>query len=200
MRLFVAVDLAAPTRSALDGLVARLRRDRVFDAARVTWVSADRFHITLRFLGEIAPARVDRVVAALSVPWCFEPFALAFGRLAVFPARGTPRVLHVTTEAGSREVIAVRNEATRRLAACGFDPEPRPFVPHMTIGRCRRVPRQVAGRLRAVVEAARVIVPAARIDRVVLYRSRLLRTGPRYESVLQVPLDGTAADDRPPRA
>ena len=62
IRSFVAVDLDAPVRQAVNDLQGELRRIN----ADVRWVRPEGLHVTLKFLGSVDPARLERVHAALA--------------------------------------------------------------------------------------------------------------------------------------
>ncbi len=189
MRAFVAVDLTAPTREAASRFVEDLRRQPVFDDVKVSWVRTANLHVTLQFLGDIEAETADRLIGALDAPWSLAPFEVVFDRCDAFPPRGAPRAIYLAVTAGADRLVALHAEVAGRINACGVVPESRPFRPHMTIGRVRHAVPRIARRIRAVVESATVDVPASAIDQVVLYESRLLAAGPRYEPLLRVPID-----------
>jgi 2'-5' RNA ligase len=75
------------------------------------------------------------------------------------------------------------------LAVVGFDPERRPFRPHLTLGRVRD---EVSTRQRAEIEVAvgKMDVPPSswRTSQVTLMRSRLTPGGAQYEVLATFPL------------
>lgn len=166
MRLFVAVwpppavvaTLAALPRPEVDG---------------VRWTTADQWHVTLRFLGEVAdPGPVTEALAAAvggvrTVEATLGPSLRRLGR----------GVLCVPV-AGLEPLAAAVVEATRSL---GDPVEDRPFRGHVTLARTRgrqRMPGALAG------GAAAGRWP---VDEVTLVRSRLSAGPARYEVVERVP-------------
>ncbi len=189
MRVFVAVDLALPTREDCGKLIVNLRRQPVFQESKVTWVHTANLHITLRFLREIEAGTADQMARALGAPWSEARFDVAFEGCDVFPPRGVPRAVYVAVKAESAaRLAALYAEVTNRLGQCGIAPEPRRFRPHVTIGRVRRAAPRIANLIRAGARSTSADVQASPIDHVVLYQSRLSPAGPRYESLLRVPL------------
>jgi 2'-5' RNA ligase len=89
MRLFVAIELGAEVLREAAALVAELRRrvDRGTRNARLTWVTPDRMHLTLRFLGEVSDERASDVLGALRDAIPMEPFAVAWEGLGSFHRR-----------------------------------------------------------------------------------------------------------------
>lgn len=75
------------------------------------------------------------------------------------------------------------------LAVVGFEPERRPFRPHLTLGRVRD---EIATRRRAEIEVAvgRMAVPPSgwRTSQVSLMSSRLGPTGATYDILASFPL------------
>ena len=170
LRLFVALDLPGAARAAL----ARFR-DAAADPAVWRPLPEASFHVTLAFLGHRPEAEVDRVAAALRglEPW--RPLAAALGDGLLLPPRRA-RVLTVALADPAGVLGALQAEVSAGLAAAGlYQPEARPFRPHVTVARLRsgaRPPRA----LDAAPEALSFTAGA-----VTLYRSRLGRGGAVYE-------------------
>jgi 2'-5' RNA ligase len=116
-------------------------------------------------------AVVERVLAGL--PGAAPPLALA-GALLLPPRRA--RVLCAAIADREGVLRALQAAVSDGLAAAGvYEPERRPFRPHATVARLRagaRPPRTVDA-----APAPLAFVGAA----VTLYRSRLARSGARYE-------------------
>jgi 2'-5' RNA ligase len=137
----------------------RRRRDGV------RWTTADQWHVTLRFLGEVeGPAPVVEALAEAQL----EPAAAQLG-----PA----------SEAFGRHVVAVPvaglDELARRVAAAtarfGSPPPDRPYRGHVTLARVRQGdPRALAGE---AIEARWAV------EQVRLMCSRLHPDGARYEDL-----------------
>jgi 2'-5' RNA ligase len=90
-------------------------------------------------------------------------------------------VATLSDEAGQLTKLAGLIEAA--ATGLGFAPEQRSFRPHITLARLKR-PSDVAAWLpRPPPES-----PAARFDRLVLYRSILSRQGPSYTVLAQTAL------------
>jgi len=150
----------------------------------VRWVRSENLHVTLRFLGEIAPelqaplaAQVRAQTAALA------PFALRLGALAGFPSGRRPRV--VVLELAPQAPLAALAEAVERgVVAAGCAPEPRAFRGHLTLGRVRE-----RGMPPSLAELA--APPAVfEVTESVLFASELHPSGSRYTPLERVPLGG----------
>jgi 2'-5' RNA ligase len=190
MRLFVAIDLPEPVRAAVARSAATLRRrlDTGGDSAPIRWVDPAQLHITLWFIGHLAPDRVEQVRAALDAPFAVPPFTLRLGGFGVFPSHGAARVLWVGAAAGAPGVQALHDEVGRRLVPLGLEPEDRGFSVHVTVARGRGgrgIPR------RPVLEAAPAAPDAEwEVGEITLFESRQGSGGPAYLPLLRVPLTG----------
>jgi 2'-5' RNA ligase len=186
MRLFVAVNLPDGERRAAHAAAAPLR-----EAVRpVKWVSSEGLHVTLKFLGEVAPGRADAIGAALGAAVRgVRPFELALGGFGAFPDLQRPRVFWVGVDRHpALELLA--HDVEKALAPFGFTSELRPFQPHVTIGRAR----QDAG-ASALAPAADAVAGLAYdgvmvVESVDLMESRHGRAGPEYAVLSRAVLGG----------
>jgi 2'-5' RNA ligase len=178
LRLFVALELPEGVRNALftwAGLVCGA-------GPGLRQVSVESLHVTLCFLGAVAPEQVDPVRRACQVAREFSVVSLATGQALWLPRR-RPRVLTIQLEDAGDRLGSLQAQLGARLAHTGrFTREPRRFVPHVTVARVRGDAR------RAPVEVPSP--PAARFvgERIVLYRSHLGGGPARYEALHGVAL------------
>jgi 2'-5' RNA ligase len=186
MRLFIAVDVPEPVKAWASRVRTSVERGQPAAARGLRWVAPAHMHLTLRFLGEIAPNVASTLAAELSTPFAAPAFTMRVGTLGWLPARGRPRVLVADIADGRSELAAVKSlvdDVVRR--ATGQGPEERPFTAHVTLARVREDLATLVDRDRDAVVAACGAVPdlAAPIDRVVLYRSELSPRGPTYTAL-----------------
>jgi 2'-5' RNA ligase len=138
VRLFVAVEIAPQVVDAIAACGDELRRRSArAPRARITWVPAERLHVTLRFIGEVDPARAEAIAAVLSPDVPLAPFELTLERVGTFPEHGPPRVLWAGVGVGADSLLAVEREVSVRLDRCGVAREDRPYHPHLTLARVR---------------------------------------------------------------
>jgi 2'-5' RNA ligase len=175
VRAFLAAALADATRERLraigSGAIPGLRL-----------VPPENAHVTLRFLGQAAPAQLDRVAALVAPAAAACPAAPATATgLALFPPRGAPRVLALVL-AVPGELVALQRACEAAAQAAGFPPETRAFHAHVTLGRCGR-----SGARPPLPPCEPFAVP---LDRVVLYRSDAGPGGVTYTALRTFPLAG----------
>lgn len=132
LRLFVACDLPHEAERAVrDWQRRELARH---DELRVL----PTLHLTLAFLGSVDASRVPdlrRVLGAIS--WRRAECRL---REPLFlPAHGKRRVVALELDDPSGTLRKLQGEVAAGLAAEGlYDPETRPWLPHVTVARFRR--------------------------------------------------------------
>jgi 2'-5' RNA ligase len=179
VRAFVALELDAEVRRAIEDLIASLR-PRVPGAR---WVRPQGIHLTLRFLGDTPPDRIEMLRPALAAAAAdCAPFVAKVARLGTFPGSGKPpRVLWLGIEvppAGLELQVACERAAVE----AGFPAEERPFRGHLTLARFRE----------------RVLRPAlppvdfgdVRLETLSLLRSDLQPGGAVYTPIDRFPLGG----------
>lgn len=182
MRLFFAIEMPPEVRAELAALVERLRPR----AEGVRWVRPEGIHLTLRFLGEVGPERLEPIVAAGRAVPAGEAPRLRLGDLGAFPGRGRPRVIWVGLEEAGAALDRLREGLESELERAGFAREGRDWSPHLTLGRVRP-----GGDPRASLAAG--AAPASlefEAREFVLMESRLEPSGARYERRAAFPLTG----------
>jgi 2'-5' RNA ligase len=188
MRLFVAVDVGAQIAAAVTGLLEELRSrtQRLAPQARVTWISADRLHVTVRFIGHVDQLRAEAITAALDLPIPLSPFDLVVHGAGAFPPSGAPRVIWAGVSSGAGSLNEVAREVTARLAAAGVPPEDRPYRPHLTLARVR----DAAGlKSRPLLDGlAHWPFGTTHVEAITLYESRLSPKGPTYVPLRRIAL------------
>ncbi len=191
-RLFVALDLPQDVRA---GLVDWQQTALADPALRV--VTPESLHMTLVFLGYQAEKDVKAIAkAALATKTEAPAVELAADPVGVPPGK-RPRLIALS--ASSEETVALQAGVEERLVAGGFyEPEKRPFWPHLTVARVK--PEARGSRKPALIRTQPHPLPEHmfrffRPTRLVLFKSHLRRTGAEYEALAELELP-TAHDDQ----
>src|SRR5258707_11917370 len=133
-RLFVAVDLGAKVRRALEALEGELRPL----ARDARWVAPQDAHLTLAFLGSMEEAAVPELSAALGqVAARAAPFELRVQGGGAFGSSKKPRVLWAGVEGDTGALAALHARTEAALQPLGYQPESRPYRPPLTLARAR---------------------------------------------------------------
>ncbi len=184
VRSFVALDLDAPARAAVEAATGELRTQ--FGGA-VRWSPVETLHLTLRFLGDVAPGAVAALAAALApAAGRAAPVDLRLSGAGAFPPRGRARVVWLGV-APAPELTALHAAVEDACAAVGLGREQRPFRPHLTVGRPRHGVALPEPALAAAL--ARVgFVTTCRVASLHLMRSELTPAGARHTPLGVFPL------------
>ena len=170
MRLFIAVWPPAEVVDALAGLPRP-------EVAGVRWTRRGQWHVTLRFLGQVAADDLDQVTDTFGriEVGSAGPVSAQMGPATACLGRG---ILHVPVQ-GLHELARATVEATARV---GQPPDDRPFHGHLTLARARGR-RGDLRRLRGMPLAAHW-----KVTELTLVASTPHREGSRYEVVASLPL------------
>lgn len=130
MRLFIAIEIPEEIRAAYSALLKEFRAI----SPQAKWVRAENLHVTLKFLGETSPEKLEALRKVLPVVQLPEPVRLEFRGLGFFPSEKRLRVFWAGVEASAnlKTLAADIDRATHQL---GFPLEERPFTPHLTLAR-----------------------------------------------------------------
>jgi len=135
VRLFVALEIPGAVR---DNLAAQIKELRELCAKaadkRPRWVRPENLHVTLKFIGEVSPAKLGGIRGALSTIRSDAPVDLQFRGLGFFPNGDRARVLWAGVNA-SPNLPSLAGEIDRVLETQGVVRERRPFTPHLTLAR-----------------------------------------------------------------
>jgi 2'-5' RNA ligase len=199
IRSFVAIELPDDVRAAL----ANLQRDLKAQAPpkAVRWARPESIHLTLQFLGDVAPNQVEAIADALrGVCADRTPFTFQLREVGVFPNPNQPRVVWAGIAELSGALAALQKQVSQALAALGFEPEKRGFTPHLTLGRAaREARRQELAELGDLITRFDVgVVGQVFVDHITLMKSDLKPSGAVYTPLAVVPLGkATNAPSKP---
>ena len=186
IRSFIAIPITPAIQKSAATLVSRLAGER----DGIKWVPGENLHLTLKFLGEVDNREVPRVCEVLR-RCCsgIEPFFIQFHGAGAFPDPSRPRVVYAGITEGGDSLVKRVGRLEPALAELGFKPEPRAYVPHLTLGRTRGGSRRGAPEVgERIGEQADFDLGAMAAEKVCLYASFLDKSGPTYQVMDTVPL------------
>ena len=182
-RLFVAVKIEPDTR--LLETYNALRYALQFE--KISWVKPGNFHITLKFLGKTPEEKLPAIRKALEeVATQQHPFTINLAGTGIFGSSYNPRVIWFGTE--NNATLKQLGEAVLdTLDTAGFPRDRQNFVPHLTIGRIRKIEHKKM--FRETLAARRNdFLQKQTIDKIILYESLLKPTGAVYREVMRLGL------------
>ena len=179
MRLFLAIELSDDVRSHL--LVARRRLET--GLPKIAYTKPENLHVTLKFLGDVEPKRVDAITESLG-KIATQRIELHATGIECFPARGPIRVVTAALSGdGVAPLRALVDAIEQRMKFLGFDREQRAYKPHVTLARARPV---LSAKFRQLASDATVDLwpgPSFSPAEFVLMDSQLSPQGSKYSAV-----------------
>jgi 2'-5' RNA ligase len=177
LRVFCAIELPEEVSARATDHINNLRR-QVPDIS-ASWNRDGKFHLTLKFIGEITRVRVERLsLAAQRATVDLSCFNLIVAGAGAFPKKGPPKVLWLGIDDPTGQLATLQARLEQECAREGFGKEVRAFHPHLTIARLRKP--QGARELAAVhteMGFAAVEVP---VSELLVIRSELGDKGSKY--------------------
>lgn len=126
MRLFVAINFSDEVKDGLCAVINELQSL----SQRGSFTRRENLHLTLAFLGESAKlSAIEHAMDAVTA----EPFELTVGGFGRFRRNGGD-IYWVGVEK-STSIQRLHRLLWDELSKIGFQPEDRPFQPHLTLGR-----------------------------------------------------------------
>lgn len=134
MRVFVAINLSPQEKARLETAARPLVESRF----PVRWVDPQSVHLTLKFLGEVDEDRLPELCAAVdSAAAGCKGLDMVVNGFGAFPSLRRPRVVWAGVD-DDPLLSGLQERVESALGALGFEPEPRRFHPHLTLGRARK--------------------------------------------------------------
>jgi 2'-5' RNA ligase len=143
----------------------------------VKWVEKENLHVTLKFLGNLAPEDLNKVTLVLkeTVPH-WKPFPVTIGRWGAFPTMKRPRVIWLGIQSEEDRLSRMAQSLEKSLSQIGFNPEEKGIHLHLTLGRFRKVV-DLTGKLEEEVSDLSCQFECRWVT---LFQSKLSSRGPTY--------------------
>ncbi len=142
LRLFVALLLPESIVGQLATTQQTVAEMARLNDIRIRLTRSDQFHVTLAFLGEVPPPRVQSIIdATRDIAIRHSNCQLVPGGLVAFPSRRKARVIAVSFEDLSGNLATLVPLLRNQLRECGCTLESRAFRAHVTLARLPSVQR-----------------------------------------------------------
>ena len=179
IRAFIAIELPDAIREKLTHLLDRLKCP---ETSAVRWVPVSNIHLTLKFLGDTSPNNLEilsKILLAEAARRHFFEFEV--GGIGTFPNLRRPRVIWVGVQAPG-ELLSLQRSIEAEVIRLGYNPDGRPFSPHLTLGRVNQnaTPHEVRQISEVLLKQPTEKLGKVAVDRVILFRSDLRPTGAIY--------------------
>lgn len=127
IRAFIAIELPKELKERL------LFIQNEFELALVKFVSEEKMHITLFFLGNINPKQFEKVKEAIEKTE-IKKFGIAIKGMDSF-SRKDPHVLFAKIDEGKEEILQIYLSMLEDIKNAKINLENRPYLPHVTLAR-----------------------------------------------------------------
>ncbi len=157
----------------------------LLEEERISWVHPDKYHVTIRFLGDTIVSSTQVISAALekqiNTP---RKLYINFDRPESFGPLKKPRVIWVGFEQNS-VFESLKFEVDLALESCGFPKINQPLRAHLTLGRVRNKLTERDEYYQAIKSMTNRFREQVRLDKLVFYRSEQGPEGPIYTPLFQ---------------
>jgi 2'-5' RNA ligase len=142
MRLFVALQIPEGVREKLAAIRSRFSKPE----SQMRWVRADNFHVTLKFIGEVAGENVPHIIERLRTVQRDSPVQLYFRGLGWFwDAKGFGAFFGKIENGDSFAALA--GQVDMALQSLGILSRDQEYIPHLTLARCKSLQQRPRSRV-----------------------------------------------------
>lgn len=177
IRYFIGIPLNRAVRNQINDFAEKKKMQWAF----AKWTHPQDYHITLAFLGDLDMKQAEIVRQTLSTAsLACRPFELETDQWGSFGLSQKPSILWAGVKR-STELDRLHKEVWKTIAPLGFEPERRPFRPHITVAR-----RSKGTTAQEIVEEQNYPKLSWQANHAVLFQTHFGRR-PAYETVLIIP-------------
>ncbi len=170
--VFLAVDLSDEERHGLAAILADADLSRIVPGKRTR---PKNWHITVRFIGEAEEHQIDRLAERTEALLDAEPGVIHLTAVGGFPKLSKASVLFLAVEDEPHTLDVIAADCEEAATEAGFEPDSRPFRPHLTLSRIRP-PRDI----RPLESSFDEIRFPVKVSAVTMFRSESSKDGLRY--------------------
>lgn len=138
MRTFVSINLTPETKKQLLDIREKIKSTLTGrESGSMRWESPEKLHITLFFIGDITPGKLNLVKNSLNAVGYKEgKLSLTLSSIGAFPNLRTPRVLFTGIK-DEGKLVKLAEGVHKEMGELGFESDKK-FHPHITLGRVKR--------------------------------------------------------------
>jgi RNA 2',3'-cyclic 3'-phosphodiesterase len=182
-RIFVAIKVDAGQE--LLKMIAFLKEELGGDL--IKWTHIGNIHVTLVFLGDTDENKIAGISAMLAgICRGYGAFQLNLKGCGIFKNIRDPRIIW-TGIRPSDKLSALNDSITSGLRDLKIDIEDRPYNPHLTIGRIKKIhDSELLGSLMNKYQNREIQI--VQVNEIILFESILLPAGPQYKPLAKFSL------------
>ncbi|NLN69543.1 MAG: RNA 2',3'-cyclic phosphodiesterase [Chloroflexi bacterium] len=189
MRIFIAVEIPQDVCLRVEAITSFFKTKT--SPTDIKWVNSEHLHLTIKFIGDMPEGRIKNIETIMAQSLAGQaPFNLGVGSMGMFPNQNNPRVIWLGIT-GGEPLVEMHKSLDQNLSGLGIPREGRTFSPHLTIGRVRRnVDSSAVKAIGQTLSQFKVdSLGLIQVDRVHLFQSVLMPTGPIYTNLFSVLLN-----------
>ena len=181
-RTFIGIRLSPEIQAKLGEVQQALRHKAGSDVAR--WNQPNMIQLTIMPLGELLIGTFDQVRRSLpGITAQARPFELTVEGVGGSPSNLQPRFIWIGMGGESQNLILLHNSLETVLRPMLRDYQPRPFVPHIDLGRIKIESEQNRTALGRAIRMTPVgCVATLQVSQIELFRSTATSMGPQLIS------------------
>jgi 2'-5' RNA ligase len=137
--------------------IAAIQSSFKVDNSLVRWESQNKFHITVKFLGDVAEKQLGQLQSVLdAAAGTIPPFEITLLSVGCFPSVHSPKIVWIGSPPDDNpDIVRCFGAVEDACAEVGFKKNERAFHPHITLGRVKGLrPRRgkISGNLIKTIE------------------------------------------------
>lgn len=182
IRAFIAVDIED---SNLVQKILDVQRDFLQTGAKLKLVEPENIHFTLRFLGNIVSATVNKIYEAMKRIE-FTPFELELYGVGCFSSLSRINNVWIGTRKGKDEITHIYNDLEAQIRMLKIPPEGKGYTPHATIARVKSAYNKDK-LAKLISKFSSLEIGSMTVNSIRLKESKLTPKGPEYSILRSIP-------------
>ena len=139
-RAFLSLNLEVLLKIKIDEIQKELQKS--LSGYKIKWENPDKFHLTIRFLGDLDKNQLDEIKEGLEKSqYGFDRLKFHSEGIGFFPNQRRPNVIFVGLKEDGDNSGKLVDEIDKVITKSGIKPDKK-FVAHITLGRFRRENRK----------------------------------------------------------
>ncbi len=184
IRTFIAIDVPEKIKEQIFEVEKELIKSC---NEGVKWEEKEKFHITLKFLGDVNENAIDSIYDVLSENLTgFGKFSVIYKGVGCFPDLKRPRVIWIGCEDPSGKLFELQKIVEEKMSELGFEKEDKEYHPHVTLGRVKN-PRNISNLIKKI-ESINFESEAGEVTEVLIMKSDLKPSGSVYTVLRKIKL------------
>lgn len=184
IRTFIAIDLPDDVREKIFKIEKRLMK---IDTG-VKWEAREKFHVTLKFLGDVNEEAVGSIEDVLKQALVnFPKFNVIYEGIGCFPDKRKPKIIWVGCRDESGKLSEVQKIVEDEMEKLGFERERKEFCPHVTLGRVKKM-RNIEMLIKEIesIKSFELNFGVGQVSEILIMKSDLKPTGSVYTVLKRV--------------